>query len=99
MGFPVPIGSWFRGQFSGIIDEYVLGSRASERAIFNRDFVRELVTRHNRGENHAERLWSLVNFEIWQRRFIDGEDVSSETAFRHQPLTSNRAQQLAIGVG
>ena len=25
MGFPVPIGSWFRGQFSGIIDEYVLG--------------------------------------------------------------------------
>ncbi|HEX5735901.1 MAG TPA: asparagine synthase (glutamine-hydrolyzing) [Blastocatellia bacterium] len=99
MGFPVPIGSWFRGRFSRIIDEYVLGRRATDRAIFNRDFVRDLVARHNKGENHAERLWALVNFEIWQRRFIDGEDVSSETAFRHQPLTSGRVHEVALGVG
>jgi hypothetical protein len=26
------------------------------------------------GENHAERLWALVNFEMWLRRFIDGQD-------------------------
>ncbi|HJQ69732.1 MAG TPA: asparagine synthase (glutamine-hydrolyzing), partial [Blastocatellia bacterium] len=99
MGFPVPVGSWFRGEFSGVIDEYVLGRRASERAIFDKGFVIELVTRHRKGENHAERLWALVNFEIWQRRFIDGEDVSSETSFRHQPLTSARAQEVALGVG
>jgi hypothetical protein len=23
--------------------------------------------------NHSERLWSLVNLEMWFRRFIDGE--------------------------
>jgi asparagine synthase (glutamine-hydrolysing) len=99
MGFPVPVGSWFRGRFSGIIDEYVLGSRARERAIFNHDFVREIVARHLKGENHAERLWALVNFEIWQRRFIDGEDASSETAFRHHPLSSGRIQEVALGAG
>ncbi len=99
MGFPVPVGSWFRGRFSGIIDEYVLGSRAKERAIFNHDFVREIVARHLKGENHAERLWALVNFEIWQRRFIDGEDASSETAFRHHPLSSGRIQEVALGAG
>jgi len=23
--------------------------------------------------NHSERLWSLVNLEMWFRRFVDGE--------------------------
>ncbi len=39
------------------------------------DYVREIVRKHNAGENHDERLWFLVNFEIWQRRFIDGEAI------------------------
>ena len=75
MGFPVPVGQWLRGQFSHVVDEYVLGERAQQRGDFNREFVAELVARHRAGENHTERLWSLINFEIWQRRFIDGEDL------------------------
>ncbi|HKQ79440.1 MAG TPA: asparagine synthase C-terminal domain-containing protein, partial [Blastocatellia bacterium] len=73
MGFPVPIGSWFRGPFRQVVEEYVLSERALERGVFNPSYVRELVARHAAGENHAERLWMLVNFEIWQRRFFDGE--------------------------
>ena len=80
MGFPVPIASWFRGAYRSVIDEYVLSERAMSRGLFNRDFVRHLVNRHQSGaENHDERLWALVNFEIWQRQFFDGEaqhDVS-----------------------
>jgi len=73
MGFPVPIGTWFRA-YSSVIDEYVLSDRALNRAIFSPDFVRSLVTRHQTGgENHAERIWALINFEIWQRQFFDGE--------------------------
>ncbi len=75
MGFPVPFGSWIRGQFRGVIDEYVLSERALERGIFNREYVSDLVARHAAGENHAERLWMLVNFEIWQRHFFDGEPL------------------------
>ena len=78
MGFPVPIESWFRGSFRSIVDEYVLSERTLERGIFNPGYVRELVARHIAGENHAERLWMLVNFEIWQRRFFDGEAASIE---------------------
>ena len=74
MGFPVPIGAWFRGAYRSIIDEYVLSERAMSRGLFNSDFVRDLVNRHQSGvENHEERLWALVNFEIWQRQFFDGE--------------------------
>ncbi len=73
MGFPVPVGSWFRHGFKHVIDEYVLSERSLSRGIFNADFVRGIVAQHNAGENHDERLWFLLNFEIWQRRFIDGE--------------------------
>ncbi|MGH9801141.1 MAG: asparagine synthase (glutamine-hydrolyzing), partial [Blastocatellia bacterium] len=78
MGFPVPVGTWLRGQFRYLLDDYVLGARAIERGIFQPDFVRNLVARHQAGENHAERLWMLINFEIWQRRFIDGESTETK---------------------
>jgi asparagine synthase (glutamine-hydrolysing) len=76
MGFPVPVGQWLRGEFSHILDEFVLGERAKARAIFDEEFVAELVARHKAGEDHSERLWSLINFEIWQRRFFDLEEAS-----------------------
>lgn len=74
MGFPVPVGNWFRNEFRHIVEEFVLGERTLSRGIFDADFVRELVEKHNSGENHDERLWFLVNFEMWQRRFLDGEN-------------------------
>ncbi len=76
MGFPVPVGAWFRGRYRGVVDEYVTGERALGRGIFDAQFVRRLVEEHGRGAaNHSERLWALVNFEMWLRRFVDGEDA------------------------
>jgi hypothetical protein len=55
----------------------VLGERALARGLFSHDALCALVGSHVSGEqNHAERLWSLVNFEVWQRIFLDGEDVA-----------------------
>ncbi|MBO0800575.1 MAG: asparagine synthase (glutamine-hydrolyzing), partial [Blastocatellia bacterium] len=93
MGFPVPIGKWFRGQFRSVIDDYVLGPRARARGLFDFDYVRELVARHEAGENHSERLWMLVNMEIWQRRFFDGE----ETSFQFPVSSFQRGAELKIG--
>ncbi|MGQ0643334.1 MAG: asparagine synthase (glutamine-hydrolyzing) [Gemmatimonadaceae bacterium] len=75
MGFPVPVGSWFRTGFRGVIDEFVLGARAQSRGLFRREAVKQLVESHMAGaEKHDERLWMLVNWEIWQRIFLDGEE-------------------------
>jgi len=33
-----------------------------------------MVSEHRAGQaNHADRLWPLVNLEIWFRIFLDGE--------------------------
>jgi asparagine synthase (glutamine-hydrolysing) len=74
MGFPVPVGSWFRGAYRSVLDDHLLSERAMSRGVFDPGFVRQLVDEHQAGlANHAERLWSLVNFEMWMRQFIDGE--------------------------
>jgi len=78
MGFPVPVGRWFRGEYKHIVDEYVLSDRSMSRGIFDSNFVRQLVAEHDSGVNHDERLWAVVNFEIWQRRFFDGENLATE---------------------
>jgi len=85
MGFPVPIGKWFRGAYRTVVDEYVLSDRALSRGIFDREFVRGLVERHQIGEDHSERLWALVNFEMWQRQFIDGQH---EQVIESEPFES-----------
>jgi asparagine synthase (glutamine-hydrolysing) len=76
MGFPVPVGNWLRGEFRSVVDEYVLSDRVRARGLFDHEFVRTLVARHYAGENHTERIWMLLNVEIWLRRFLDGEQPS-----------------------
>jgi asparagine synthase (glutamine-hydrolysing) len=74
MGFPVPIGAWFRGAYRSVIDDFALSARSLERGVFDPAFVRNLVAEHQSGaRDHSQRLWSLVNFEMWARQFIDGE--------------------------
>jgi asparagine synthase (glutamine-hydrolysing) len=77
MGFPVPVGAWLRGPYRAIVDELVLSPRAMERRLFEPDAIRTLVQRHEGGEDHAERLWSLVNLEIWHRVVVEGEPAES----------------------
>ncbi|HXD33618.1 MAG TPA: asparagine synthase (glutamine-hydrolyzing) [Pyrinomonadaceae bacterium] len=76
MGFPVPVGKWFREQYHSVVDEYVLSGRTLERGYFDEGYLRTLVARHDAGEDHSERLWALVNFEMWQRQFLDGESAA-----------------------
>jgi asparagine synthase (glutamine-hydrolysing) len=74
MGFPVPVGRWFREGYAGLLHEFVLGERASGRGLFDPATTRTLVAEHvSRDRDHTERLWALVNVEIWHRIFIDGE--------------------------
>ena len=98
MGFPVPIGRWFAGEYRRVLDEFVLGSRAARRGLFNAEYVRRLVDEHVRGEGaHAERLWALVNTEIWHRLFIDGEssaDVASAIGLVGARRPAGRAGEL-----
>ncbi|MBI2468909.1 MAG: asparagine synthase (glutamine-hydrolyzing) [Candidatus Rokubacteria bacterium] len=75
MGFPVPVGRWLRGEFWPVVEELVLGPRALGRGLFAPAALRRLAEAHRAGTGeHGERLWLLLNLEIWQRVVLDGED-------------------------
>ena len=75
MGFPVPLGRWLRGPFASLIDEFVLGARALRRDLFVPSSLKRLADEHRAGiAEHGDRLWLLVNLEMWQRMFLDGEE-------------------------
>jgi asparagine synthase (glutamine-hydrolysing) len=77
MGFPVPVGTWLRGRWRPLLEEYVTGPRPRQRGLFDPGTVKRLVGEHSRGVNHSERLWALLTFEIWARVFLDGEAPGS----------------------
>ena len=78
MGFPVPLGRWLAGPFSSVVSEFVLSPRARDRGLFQPRETARLVEEHRAGAiDHGERLWLLVNLEIWHRVFLDRESASS----------------------
>ncbi|MEX0900012.1 MAG: asparagine synthase (glutamine-hydrolyzing) [Gammaproteobacteria bacterium] len=78
MGFPVPVGRWCREQFRPLVDEYVLGGRARDRGLFDDRYLTRLVAEHQTGHrDHGDRLWLLINLEIWQRLYVDGEPLAN----------------------
>jgi asparagine synthase (glutamine-hydrolysing) len=80
MGFPVPVGRWIRGPFWPVVQEFVLSPRALGRGLFQPSALTRLAEEHRTGTwDHGDRLWLLINLEIWQRVFLDGEDITHDS--------------------
>ena len=72
-GFGVPLGHWFRHQLRSYVEEVLLTSNARLREYFDQEIIRRLVTEHIEGTGqHWERLWILLNFELWLRMLAEG---------------------------
>jgi asparagine synthase (glutamine-hydrolysing) len=77
---PVPVGQWLRSAFRPLLHECVLSDLALGRGIMRPDAVGQLVAEHESGRaDHTRQLWSLINLEIWQRLYLDGEAMARVT--------------------
>lgn len=71
MGFGVPLGIWFRGGWRNTLMEVLLDSATLGRGYFRPDSVRRLINEHMSGYfDHGERLWTLLCFELWHRKYV-----------------------------
>jgi asparagine synthase (glutamine-hydrolysing) len=71
-GFGVPIDVWFRTSPRHLFADVLLSPRARQRGYFEPRFVERLVREHAAGRrDHAARLWALLVFELWHRRYLD----------------------------
>ncbi|MEK6257366.1 MAG: asparagine synthase (glutamine-hydrolyzing) [Planctomycetota bacterium] len=72
MGFGVPLDHWFRGELREMLCDTLLDPRSLQRGYFDPAAVRRLIDEHASAQwDHSARLWLLLVFELWHRRFID----------------------------
>jgi asparagine synthase (glutamine-hydrolysing) len=78
MGFPVPFANWARGGWNAVAREVLLDRRSRERGIVDPAAVDRLLTDHAAGRTEGgDRIWSLLNLELWHRTFIDQEGIQT----------------------
>jgi len=71
MGFSMPLAAWFRGPLKPMFEDTVLSPQARLNDWLERDRVRALWLRHQRGGRWLEsQLWALLMLELWARKFL-----------------------------
>jgi len=77
-GFAVPIGDWFKGECGAFLNTIVEDSVFAKSGFYDTARIRAILDEHKRGvRDHSHRLWSVLNFELWHRIFIEGADPGS----------------------
>lgn len=71
MGFGVPLGAWFDGALGDKYRDTVLASDSRSRDFLDPALAASLLTEHRTGvAQHAHRLWVILMFELWARRWL-----------------------------
>lgn len=69
-GFSIPIKSWLKNEFKGLLENYLNPTRIAAGGLFDAAEVSRLMREHqdNRA-NHSHILWGLLVFEHWRERW------------------------------
>jgi asparagine synthase (glutamine-hydrolysing) len=71
MGFGVPLAAWLRSELRDLSWDVLTDLTARSRGLFRPEEVVRLLKEHAGGHDHSSRIWALVQFELWHRRFVD----------------------------
>ncbi|MGQ0621866.1 MAG: asparagine synthase (glutamine-hydrolyzing) [Panacagrimonas sp.] len=82
-GFHVPVGEWLRGDFLTALSAKLPQSTAI-RAWCEPNAVRALLARQQARHDVTREVWSLMQFAIWHRLFV--EDEGTVPASEEDPL-------------
>ncbi|MFC4606815.1 asparagine synthase (glutamine-hydrolyzing) [Streptomyces maoxianensis] len=66
-GFGVPLADWLRCELRPLAFDLLTDHTARSRGLFRPEVVRQLLRDHDEGRDRSNQLWSLLQFELWQR--------------------------------
>jgi len=88
MGFPTPWAYWLAGPALDNLRSLLTEPRTLQRGLFRGDAVGRLFDEHLAGHrDHGNRIWRLLNLELWQRIFLDREPVPAVGTFQNSSVT------------
>jgi asparagine synthase (glutamine-hydrolysing) len=71
-GFPTPWRRWLLQRIEDV--EHLLLEPRSERGLFRPEALRRLFLQHRANiVDHSDRIWRLLNLELWHRVFVDAD--------------------------
>ena len=74
MGFPTPWEHWLAGPMLDDLEQMLLEQRSLGRGLFRQDALKQIFAEHrSRKRDHSNRIWRLLNLEVWLRVAVDGE--------------------------
>jgi asparagine synthase (glutamine-hydrolysing) len=80
MGFPTPWRGWLAGPQLEVIEALLLEPRSLDRRLFRQESLQRLFLEHRaRHADHGDKIWRLLNLELWHRVFIDAVSVVGDS--------------------
>jgi asparagine synthase (glutamine-hydrolysing) len=80
LGFPTPWSGWLAGPQLDAIERLLLEPRSLSRGLFKRDSIEKLFREHRaQYRDHYDRIWRLLNLELWHRVCLEGESHFTQT--------------------
>lgn len=74
-GFPVPYESWLRNDLKDMVWSVLTDHRTIERGYFSKGAIEALLQSNSTGANYSKEIFSLLTLELWQRTFLEREQV------------------------
>ena len=79
LGFPTPWSGWLAGPRLDSIEKLLLEPRSLQRGYFKRDAIVRLFAEHRaKYRDNYDRIWRLLNLELWHRVCIEGDSAGVE---------------------
>jgi asparagine synthase (glutamine-hydrolysing) len=76
LGFPTPWAYWLAGPQLEDLERLLLEPRTLQRGLFRGEVVKHLFAEHRAGSrDHGNRIWRLLNLELWLRVCVDGDSA------------------------
>ncbi len=70
-GFATPVDTWFQSELDGFVRDMLLARGSNCRELFDAHYVERMLSEHrDRKRDHRRRIFALLSFELWYRRFI-----------------------------
>jgi len=92
-GFSIPIKHWLRSELRDLMEELLDSRNIDREGLFRRSTIDRLKKEHlAEYANHSHVLWSLMVFQAWRKRWLEGSVASGTESTMHRAL---RVQALS----
>jgi len=75
--FFMPLDKWYKEELFGLAEQLFTPNTVKERGLFNYNYLKKIWENYEKSKLiYGKQLFTLINFELWQRMFIDSASVS-----------------------